>query len=66
MQMQLKVGDKIRGDYGLEGEIIRISSDGYAADVKLPTSGAWHIVVSTCLAHLDRIESYTKKPNLHG
>lgn len=64
MPTQPTCGDKIRGDYGVEGEIIRISGDGLHADVQLALEGDWRIVVSATLAHLERIDSYTDKLSL--
>lgn len=64
MPTQLKCGDKIRGDYGVKGEIIRITRDGLHADVRLALEGDWQIVVSASLSHLERIDSYTDKPSL--
>ena len=61
--MKLKLGDKIKSDRGLEGEIVRVSEDGRSVMVQLPGNGHEDAIVSLPLARIMWIAAYTTKPD---
>ena len=58
--MRVDVGDKVRSDKGVEGEIVGITPDGYSAMVRM--AGDEKQIVSLPLAKLVRIDEYTTRP----
>ena len=59
MTTPLRVGDKIKGDYGVEGEIKSISTDDASATVQLVAASSWSVLIATPISHLTRIEAYS-------
>ena len=61
MSTALRVGDKIKGDYGVEGEIKSISADGMSATVQLVAVNSWSVLVATPVSRLTRITAYSNR-----
>lgn len=55
--IRVNVGDKVRSDKGVEGEMVGVTPDGYSAWVRL--AGDEKQIVSLPLAKLVRIDKYT-------
>lgn len=61
MYATLRVGDKVRGDYGAEGELKSISNDGLSATVQLVATISWSVLVATPISHLTKIAHYSNE-----
>ena len=62
--MRVDVGDKVRSDKGVEGEIVGITPDGYSAMVRV--AGDEKQVISLPLARLVRKDEYTRRRGQSG
>ncbi len=58
--MPLKVGDKVRSDQGIKGQIVVIAADGNTAMIRLIHNGPGARIVSLPLASLTRVEEASK------
>jgi hypothetical protein len=62
--MTLYIGDKVRSQGGVEGEIVALNGDGRSVMVKVPGEWAGTAVVSIPIVRLMFIERYAQEnPN---
>ena len=62
--MALYIGDKVRSQGGVEGEVVALNEDGRSVMVKVPGEWAGTGIVSIPVVRLMFIERYTQKnPN---
>ena len=61
--MKLKLGDKVKSDRGLEGEIVRVYENGLSVMVRLPGNGHGATIVSLPLTRITWIATYAIKPD---
>ena len=59
MSTALRVGDKAKGDYGAEGEIKSINTDGASATVQLVATSSWSVLIAMPVSHLTWIAAYS-------
>ena len=64
--MTFKVGDMVRADAGIEGEIFLMDAHRRSAMVKLHDDGPGVRIVSTTLDQLARIEVHSAAPSFNG